>query len=47
VERVRPAKDANEVAPKQVNVFLDRLGKVQTVPLFVSDAGYDPVRLLA
>jgi hypothetical protein len=38
VERVRPAKDANEVAAKQVKVLLGRLGKVQTVPLFVFDA---------
>jgi uncharacterized protein YcfJ len=38
VERARPAKDANEVAAKQVKVLLGRLGKVQTVPLFVFDA---------
>jgi hypothetical protein len=38
VERLRPAKDANEVAAKQVKVLLGRLGKVQTVPRFVFDA---------
>jgi hypothetical protein len=38
VERLRPAKDANEVGAKQVKVLLGRLGKVQTVPLFVFDA---------
>jgi hypothetical protein len=38
VERVRPAKDPDEVAAKQVKVLLGRLGKVQTVPLFVFDA---------
>ena len=47
VECVRPAQDANEVAAEQVKVLLGRLGKVQTLPLFVSDASYDPVRLLA
>jgi hypothetical protein len=40
VERVRPAQDANKVAPKQVKVLLGRLAKVQTVPLFVFDASY-------
>jgi hypothetical protein len=34
----RPAKEASEVAAKQVKVLLGRLGKVQTVPRFVFDA---------
>jgi hypothetical protein len=45
VERIRPAQDANEVACGQVKVLLERLGKEESVPLFVFDAGYDPVKL--
>ncbi len=42
VERVRPAQDANEVAAGQVKALLGRLGKEESAPLFVFDAGYDP-----
>ena len=45
VERVLPAQDANVVAAEQVKALLDRLGKGRTVPLFVFDAGYDPVKV--
>jgi len=45
VERVRPAQDANVVAAGQVKALLGRLEAGETVPLFVFDAGYDPVRL--
>ena len=45
VERIRPAQDANEVACGQVKVLLERLGEEEPVPLFVFDAGYDPVKL--
>ncbi len=48
VERVRPAQDANEVAAGQVKVLLGRLGEEESgkaTPLFVFDAGYDPVKL--
>src|SRR3712207_3982891 len=45
VERIRPKKDANEVACRQVKVLLDRLGEAGSFPLFVFDAGYDPVKL--
>jgi hypothetical protein len=45
VERIRPEKDANEVACRQVKVLLDRLGEAGSFPLFVFDAGYDPVKL--
>ena len=45
VERVRPEQDANEVAAEQVEALLGRLGKGSTVPLFVFDAGYDPVKV--
>ena len=45
VERVRPEQDANVVAAEQVKVLLGRLGKGEVLPLFVFDAGYDPVKL--
>jgi DDE superfamily endonuclease len=46
VERVRPAQDANVVAAGQVKGLLGRLGREEVaIPLFVFDAGYDPVKL--
>jgi DDE superfamily endonuclease len=48
VERLRPAQDANAVASEQVMSFLRRSyegGTAATSPLFVCDAGYDPVKL--
>jgi hypothetical protein len=45
VRRVRPAQDANEVAAEQIEALLGRLEAGATVPLFVFDAGYDPVKL--
>jgi hypothetical protein len=50
VERVPPMEDANTVAVEQVKGLLGRLPKRETaaaaaVPLFVFDAGYDPVKL--
>jgi len=47
VERVRPAKDANEVAAEQVKAFLRRSPEEEgdAAPLFVFDAGYDPVKV--
>jgi hypothetical protein len=46
VERVRPAQDANEVAAEQVKAFLRLSAEEERVtPLFVFDAGYDPVKL--
>ena len=46
VERVRPAQDANVVAAEQVKGLLGRLGREEVaIPLFVFDAGYDPVKL--
>jgi DDE superfamily endonuclease len=50
VERVRPAQDANVLAAEQVESFLGRRssceeGSAATTPLFVFDAGYDPVKL--
>ncbi len=44
--RVRPEEDANEVAVAQVKDLLRRQpGTRGAVPLFVFDAGYDPVKL--
>ncbi len=45
VERVQPAQDANVVAAQQVKGLLGRLEEGEAVPLFVFDAGYDPVKL--
>jgi hypothetical protein len=50
VERVRPAQDANVVAAEQVRSFLGRRrssceGGSAASPLFVFDAGYDPVKV--
>src|SRR4051812_33326541 len=47
VRRVRPAQDANVVAAEQIEALLARLGVVgeAAVPLFVFDAGYDPVKV--
>jgi hypothetical protein len=44
VERPRPTQDANVVATEQVEALLGRLEE-GVVPLFVFDAGYDPVKL--
>jgi len=45
-ERVRPEEDANVVAAGQVKGLLGRLGREGgAIPLFVFDAGYDPVKL--
>ena len=45
VRRVEPTEDANEVAVEQVEGLLRRLPERDDVPLFVFDAGYDPVKL--
>ena len=52
VERLRPGQDANELATGQVRSFLRRLCRssceewtATTTPLFVFDAGYDPVKI--
>ena len=44
-ERVRPDGDANDVAAEQVGALVRRLPERGSNPLFVFDAGYDPVRL--
>jgi hypothetical protein len=45
VRRVRPAENTNEVAAGQVGALLGRLPEGEGVPLFVFDAGYEPVQL--
>ncbi len=45
VERVRRAQDANEVAAEQVKAFVRRSPEEGVAPLFVFDAGYDPVKV--
>jgi hypothetical protein len=43
--RVRPDEDTGDVAAEQVKELLRRLPDEASIPLFVFDAGYDPVRL--
>jgi len=43
--RVRPEEDANDVAVEQVRDLLVRLPHQSAPPVFVFDAGYDPVKL--
>jgi hypothetical protein len=45
VQRVRPTQDANVLAAEQIRALLDRLQEGEAIPLFVFDAGYDPVKL--
>src|SRR5215210_577950 len=45
VERVRPTQNTNVIAAAQVKALLDRLPTEGAVPLFVFDAGYDPVQV--
>jgi hypothetical protein len=51
VERLRPGQDANVLAAEQVRSFLRRCrssceeGRSDASPLFVFDAGYDPVKV--
>jgi len=43
--RVKPVEDTDEVATEQVRALVERLPEPKTVPIFVFDAGYDPVKL--
>jgi hypothetical protein len=45
VRRLSPEANAGEVATEQVKGFVRQLEKRESVPLFVFDAGYDPVRI--
>ncbi len=43
--RVEPEQDTGKVAAEQERALLSRLPDRNNAPLFVFDAGYDPVRL--
>jgi hypothetical protein len=43
--RVKPVEDTDEVATEQVRALVERLPEPKAVPIFVFDAGYDPVKL--
>ena len=46
VRRVRPAENSNVIAAAQVKALVDRLPENEiAIPLFVFDAGYDPVQV--
>jgi hypothetical protein len=45
VERVRPDQEANAVAAGQIEELLGRSPVGDGLPLFIFDAGYDPVKL--
>jgi hypothetical protein len=45
VERLPPDREPNALAREQVRALLGRLKAGGTVPLFVFDAGYDPVKV--
>ena len=46
VARVHPAREANDVGAEQIKAFLGRSSEEEkTAPMFVFDAGYDPVKL--
>jgi hypothetical protein len=46
VRRLRPAENSNVIAAAQVKALVDRLPENEdAVPLFVFDAGYDPVQV--
>ncbi|MDQ3928477.1 MAG: transposase [Chloroflexota bacterium] len=43
--RLHPSENTNEIAAEQVKGLLDRLPEGDSAPLFVVDAGYNPVQL--
>jgi hypothetical protein len=45
VRRIQPSEDAGQVTAGQVEALVGRLGADGAVPLFVFDAGYDPIAL--
>jgi hypothetical protein len=45
VRRVHPTENANTVAVEQIKTLLQRLPVFGVAPLFVFDAGYDPLQL--
>ena len=45
VKRIRPADDTGKRTAEQVKALVGRIEDNETVPLFVFDAGYDPIAL--
>lgn len=45
VRRIPPSEDAGQATAEQVAALVGRLGAAGSVPLFVLDAGYDPIAL--
>lgn len=45
VQRVHPTKDVNTAAAQQIKALLPRLPTTACVPLFIFDAGYDPIQV--
>jgi hypothetical protein len=45
--RIRPDEDGTAATVEQVRELIGRLGPTDTVPMFVFDAGYDPIALTA
>lgn len=45
VQRVHPLENTNSVAAAQITALVTRLPEQEMVPLFVFDAGYDPLQL--
>lgn len=45
VKRVHPTAEANATAVEQIKALLGRQKDADVIPLFVFDAGYDPVKL--
>jgi len=43
--RAKPAQDTDEAATEQVRALVQRLPEPKDMPIFVFDAGYDPVKL--
>jgi DDE superfamily endonuclease len=43
--RVKPPQNTDEVAAEQVRALVQRLPEPEVLPIFVFDAGYDPVKL--
>lgn len=45
VVRLHPTENTNVIAAEQVKALLGRLPREKAIPLFIFDAGYDPVQL--
>src|SRR5918995_2955475 len=44
-KRVKPTENTDEVAAAQARALVERLPEPEALPIFVFDAGYDPVKL--